>query len=128
MLSCINPFYPSWVLSCVLCVFIIMFILSSLGAILLVMNFGGGYTPFMFRAIDLMVLCYVVPLMFFELCWSSSLGVSVLFVVCFPNNVDFFSSLHVWSLSSSYAFLTTSILFLVCWFFSPKSSHPNHVY
>jgi hypothetical protein len=67
-----------------------MFILSSLGAILLVMNFGGGYTPFMFRAIDLMVLCSVVPLMFFELCWSFLLGVSVLFMVCFPNNVDFF--------------------------------------
>lgn len=51
MLLCINPFYLSWVLSCVLCVFIVMFILSSLGVILLVMNFGGGYTPFMFRAI-----------------------------------------------------------------------------
>ncbi len=54
---------------------IVASILSSLGAHLLVVNFGGGGVCLMLRvasilfpSVDLMVLCFGVPLMFFELC------------------------------------------------------------
>lgn len=125
-LSHINLFYLSWVLSCVLYVFIVVLILSSLGAIfwswilVVVLLWCFKLHWSFFPSVDFIMLCYVVPLMFFELRWSSSLRVNVLFMVCSPNNVDLLSSLHAWSLFSSCALLITSILFLVWWSYFPQ--------